>query len=176
MVGFPNKPMGWTLLKMIILGWRLGVPPFKETPIWWYEMQIVTIQWISKYPGHTWNPPKKPLFRIGKDHHQKSPAQNRGQMASGYILIQYMICSERERERHTNTNRHHLRWRSQAIQNMEAEWVFFLGKRSYTMFESSHWRGSFSLWEVSCFSISCSIFQEYPVLVLDIYCVREMIM
>ena len=22
------------LLKMIILGWRLGVPPFKETPIW----------------------------------------------------------------------------------------------------------------------------------------------
>ena len=31
--GFPQKP--WVfLLKMIISGWRLGVPPFKETPIW----------------------------------------------------------------------------------------------------------------------------------------------
>ena len=36
MVGFPNKP--WVfLLKMSILGWRLGVPPFKETPIYLWE-------------------------------------------------------------------------------------------------------------------------------------------
>jgi len=29
---YPTNP--WVfLLKMIILGWRLGVPPFKETPI-----------------------------------------------------------------------------------------------------------------------------------------------
>ena len=32
MVGFPNNHDHF-LLKMIILGWRLGVPPFKETPI-----------------------------------------------------------------------------------------------------------------------------------------------
>ena len=32
MVGFPNNH-GVFLLKMTILGWRLGVPPFKETSI-----------------------------------------------------------------------------------------------------------------------------------------------
>ena len=32
MVGFPNKTHGVFLLKMIILGCEMGVPPFKETP------------------------------------------------------------------------------------------------------------------------------------------------
>ena len=32
MVGFPNNH-GVFLLKMIILGCEMGVPPFKETPI-----------------------------------------------------------------------------------------------------------------------------------------------
>ena len=29
MVGFPQQTLGVFLLKMIILGWRLEVPPFK---------------------------------------------------------------------------------------------------------------------------------------------------
>ena len=33
MVGFPNKPIGFSLLKMISTWGVLGVPPFKETPI-----------------------------------------------------------------------------------------------------------------------------------------------
>ena len=39
--GFPQQTMGFSmvfLLKMIILGCEMGVPPFKETPI--YEMNI----------------------------------------------------------------------------------------------------------------------------------------
>ena len=32
MVGLPQQTHGVFLVKMIILGWRLGVPPFKETP------------------------------------------------------------------------------------------------------------------------------------------------
>ena len=45
MVGFPQQP--WVfLLKMIILGWRLGVPPFKETPIYVLSM-ILMIFFLS---------------------------------------------------------------------------------------------------------------------------------
>ena len=33
MVGFPNKTMGFPTKNDHHLGWRLGVPPFKETPI-----------------------------------------------------------------------------------------------------------------------------------------------
>ena len=33
MVGKPNKPMGFPTNDQH-LGWRLGVPPFKETPIY----------------------------------------------------------------------------------------------------------------------------------------------
>ena len=33
MVGFPHNH-GVFLLKMIILGCEMGVPPFKETPTW----------------------------------------------------------------------------------------------------------------------------------------------
>ena len=32
MLGFPNKPMGFPTKHDQPLGWRLGVPPFKETP------------------------------------------------------------------------------------------------------------------------------------------------
>ena len=38
MMGFPNNHDGFSLLKMIILGREMGVPPFKETPI--YLIQI----------------------------------------------------------------------------------------------------------------------------------------
>ena len=34
MVGLPNKPMGFPTKNDQHLGWRLGVPPFKETPMW----------------------------------------------------------------------------------------------------------------------------------------------
>ena len=34
MVGFPNKSHGFVLLKMILLGCEMGIPPFKETHIW----------------------------------------------------------------------------------------------------------------------------------------------
>ena len=34
MVGLPNKPMGFSNKNDQHLGWRLGVPPFKETPMW----------------------------------------------------------------------------------------------------------------------------------------------
>ena len=33
MVGKPNKPMGFPTTNDQHLGWRLGVPPFKETLI-----------------------------------------------------------------------------------------------------------------------------------------------
>ena len=39
MVGFPTNP--WVfLLKMIILGCVLGVPPFKETPICFHNILV----------------------------------------------------------------------------------------------------------------------------------------
>ena len=44
MVGFPNKPMGTNVLKMIILGCEMGVPPFEETPI---------SEWYLAFPIHT---------------------------------------------------------------------------------------------------------------------------
>ena len=43
MVGFPNKPMVF-LLKMIILGCEMGVPLFKETPIFVCPLENSTIK------------------------------------------------------------------------------------------------------------------------------------
>ena len=50
MVGFPNWPMGFFLLKMIILGCELGVPPFKETPIY-----VSFREAISLHKNWGWN-------------------------------------------------------------------------------------------------------------------------
>ena len=49
----PTNP--WVfLLKMIILGWRLGVPPFKETPIYIYlSLYPSCIQWLT-HTDRTW--------------------------------------------------------------------------------------------------------------------------
>ena len=56
MVGFPNNHWffhGFSLLKMIILGCEMGVPPFKETPIsrcfhWLYHHHSES--WILNHP------------------------------------------------------------------------------------------------------------------------------
>ena len=48
MVGFPHKPMCFPTKLVIILGWRLGVPPFMETPIWRYLLQINYILVFNK--------------------------------------------------------------------------------------------------------------------------------
>ena len=54
MVGFPNKPIGFPTKNDQHLGWRLGVPPFKEHPsfettIWNNHFEI---QWRSQTPLH----------------------------------------------------------------------------------------------------------------------------
>ena len=45
MVGFPNKPMGFPSKNDHFGVWRLGVPPFKETPI------SLHLSWTTKFDG-----------------------------------------------------------------------------------------------------------------------------
>ena len=50
MVGFPNKPIGFPTKYDQNLGWRLGVPPFKETPIYFH----ISPESSSQSSPHQW--------------------------------------------------------------------------------------------------------------------------
>ena len=79
--GFPQQP--WVfLLKMIILGCEMGVPPFKETPSWWfftnpsekYARQVGSFPQVgANIKKYLKPPPRKGWYTKNKWLHQTWP-------------------------------------------------------------------------------------------------------
>ena len=84
--GFPQQP--WVfLLKMIILGCEMGVPPFKETPIWSAHEEPLQPQ-----PVHHWTPGPRMMcqFLAGSDPRHKKNMEFFAHMGADFTGLKSM--------------------------------------------------------------------------------------